>query len=81
MDLRDGICSCVFCRLNIMVTLPLVLHHKPSPSFLILAPPTSGYPPNNAPSWILHAVSTVYGKTFEGKNFHVFCSTVNVLVS
>ena len=40
-----------------MVTLPLVLHHKPSHLFLIQAPPTCVCPPSNAPSLILHAVS------------------------
>ena len=40
-----------------MVTLPSVLHHKPSLLFLIPAPPTCGCPPSSAPSSILHAVS------------------------
>ena len=46
-----------FIRLNITVTSPLALLHKPSPLFLIPAHPISGYPPKNVLSLTSHAVS------------------------
>ena len=54
-----------------MVILPSVLHHKPSLLFLILAPPTCGCPPSNAPSLILHVVS-IFSNTYL---YVVVCST------
>ena len=49
----------VVARPSTMVTLPLELRHKRSLLFLILAHPTCGYPPKNAPFWTLPVVSSV----------------------